>query len=176
MEQKISMHLPDFLKEDWMKETELRLSIPEEIPILLEIIITAYTPIEAILGRKPRGMLETKEKILERIENKTIYSILFKGELIGTFTIKLKESHNLMEIQKVAIIADMQNKGFGSYVMDSAEQMLRIREERVAVVETYGDHQKLVDFYKHRGYKIISERMRKGNIVYIMQKKLWRED
>ncbi len=170
------MHTPDFLKEDWMKETEIRLSILEEVRTLLDIIVTAYTPIETILGRKPRGMLETEEKILERIENKTIYSVLYKSKVIGTFTIKLKESHNVMEIQKVAIIASMQNKGFGSYIIDSAEQMLRKREERVVVVETYGDHQKLVDFYKHREYKIIGERMRKGNIVYLMQKKLWRED
>ena len=170
------MHLPDFMKEDWMKETEIRLSVPSEVPILLDIIITAYSPLEAILGRKPRGMLETEEKILERIENKTVYSVLYKNELIGTFTIKLKESHNLMEIQKVAIRTDMQNKGFGSYIMDSAEGILRTQEEKVALVETYGDHQRLVDFYKHREYKIIGERLRKGNIVYLMQKELWRED
>ena len=170
------MHLPDFLKENWMKEIEIRHSLPSEALALVDIIITAYSPLEAILGRKPRGMLETEEKVLERIENKTIYSVLYKKELIGTFTIKLKESHNLMEIQKVAIRADMQNKGFGSYIMESAEQMLRLQEERVAVVETYGDSQQLVNFYQHRGYKIIGERMRKGNIVYLMQKKLWRED
>ena len=91
------MHLPDFLKEEWMKKTEIRHSKKEEIPILKEIIVKAYTPIEPILGRKPRGMLETEEKIQERIENKTVYSVLYEGQLIGTFTIKENSNFGLME-------------------------------------------------------------------------------
>ncbi|HUU78961.1 MAG TPA: GNAT family N-acetyltransferase [candidate division Zixibacteria bacterium] len=170
------MHLPDFLKEDWMKKTDIRLSTDDEIASLLEIIITAYTPIEFILGRKPRGMLETSEKIKERIDNGTIYSILFEGELIGTFTIKRNEKYNLMEVQKVAVKQKMQNKGFGSFIMETAEHLVRLMEERKIIIETYEDHKQLVDFYLHRGYKTIDQKERKGNIVLTMEKKLWRED
>ncbi len=170
------MHLPDFLKEEWMKKTEIRFSTIDEVSKIKEIIIEAYSPIEPILGRKPRGMLETEEKILERIKNQTIYSVLYDGELIGTFTIEENTDFGLMEVQKVAIRKDMQNRGFGSYIMESTEHLIRLMEKKKVMVETYADHKRLVDFYLHRGYKIIHERMSKGNIVYIMEKKLWRED
>ncbi len=170
------MHLPDFLKEEWMKKTEIRHSKKEEIPILKEIIVKAYTPIEPILGRKPRGMLETEEKIQERIENKTVYSVLYEGQLIGTFTIKENSNFGLMEAQKIAIRKDMQNKGFGSFIMETAEHLIRLMEKKKIIVETYEDHKQLVDFYLHRGYKIFHKRMRKGNVVLVMEKNLWRED
>jgi GNAT superfamily N-acetyltransferase len=170
------MHLPDFLKEDWMKKTEIRHSIQEEIPVLKKIIVEAYTPIEPILGRKPRGMLETEEKILERVENQTVYSVLYEEELIGTFTIKENTNFGLMEVQKIAIRGDMQNRGFGSFIMETAEHLIRLMEKKKIIVETYEDHKQLVDFYLHRGYKVFHKRLRKGNIVLVMEKNLWRED
>ncbi|MCK5182656.1 MAG: GNAT family N-acetyltransferase [Candidatus Heimdallarchaeota archaeon] len=170
------MHLPDFLKEEWMKKTEIRLSKKEEIPILKEIIVEAYTPIEPILGRKPRGMLETEEKVQERVENNTVYSVLYEGKLIGTFTIKENTNFGLMEVQKIAIREEMQNKGLGSFIVESAEHLIRLMEKKKIIVETYEDHKQLVDFYLHRGYKIFHKRMRKGNVVLVMEKNLWRED
>ncbi len=170
------MHLPDFLKEEWMKKTEIRLSKKEEIPVLKEIIVEAYTPIEPILGRKPRGMLETEEKIQERVENKTVYSVLYEGKLIGTFTIKENSNFGLMEAQKIAIRDNMQNKGFGSFIMESVEHLIRLMEKKKIIVETYEDHKQLVDFYLHRGYKTFHKRKRKGNVVLVMEKNLWRED
>ncbi len=170
------MHLPDFLKEEWMKKTEIRLSKKEEIPIIKEIIVEAYTPIEPILGRKPRGMLETEEKVQERVENNTVYSVLYEGKLIGTFTIKENTNFGLMEVQKIAIRENMQNKGFGSFIVESAEHLIRLMEKKKIIVETYEDHKQLVDFYLHRGYKVFHKRMRKGNVVLVMEKNLWRED
>ncbi len=170
------MHLPDFLKEEWMKKTVIRLSKKEEISIIKEIIVEAYAPIEPILGRKPRGMLETEEKVQERVENNTVYSVLYEGKLIGTFTIKENSNFELMEVQKIAIREDMQNKGFGSFIVESAEHLIRLMEKKKIIVETYEDHKQLVDFYLHRGYKIFHKRMRKGNVVLIMEKNLWRED
>ncbi|MCK5045924.1 MAG: GNAT family N-acetyltransferase [Candidatus Heimdallarchaeota archaeon] len=170
------MHLPDFLKEEWMKKTEIRLSKKEEIPILKEIIVEAYTPIEPILGRKPRGMLETEEKVQERVENNTVYSVLYEGKLIGTFTIKENTNFGLMEVQKIAIREEMQNKGLGSFIVESVEHLIRLMEKKKIIVETYEDHKQLVDFYLHRGYKIFHKRMRKGNVVLVMEKNLWRED
>ena len=41
------------------------------------------------------------------------------------------------------------------------------------IAETYEDHKQLVDFYLHRGYKVFHKRLRKGNIVLIMEKNLW---
>ncbi|HUT81459.1 MAG TPA: GNAT family N-acetyltransferase [Candidatus Bathyarchaeia archaeon] len=170
------MNLPEFLKKDWMKKVDIRLSVEEEAPRLTQIIVEAYTPIEPILGRKPRGMLETEEKVLERIAEKAIYSVLFDNELVGTFTIKRSKEWKYMEVQKVAIKAEMQNKGLGSYLMESAEHLIRLMEEKKVIIQTYADHKQLVDFYLHRGYKVIDQMERKGNIVCIMEKKLWRED
>lgn len=170
------MNLPDFLKKDWMKKVDIRLAVEEEAPKLTQIIIEAYTPLEPILGRKPRGMLETEEQVLERVAEKSIYSVLYDKDLVGTFTIKPSKQWEHMEIQKVAIVTHMQNKGLGTYIMESAEHLLRLMEERKALIQTYADHKQLVDFYLHRGYKIIDQMDRKGNIVYIMEKRLWRED
>jgi N-acetylglutamate synthase-like GNAT family acetyltransferase len=170
------MHLPDFLKEEWMKKTEIRHSTREEIPVLKKIIVEAYTPIEPLLARKTRGMLATEEKILERLENKTVYSVLYEGKLFGTFTIKENTNFGLMEVQKIAIKVDIQNKGFGSYIMESAEHIVRLMEKKKIIAETYEDHKQLVDFYLHRGYKVFHKRMRKGNVVLVMEKNLWRED
>ena len=170
------MHLPDFMKEEWMKRIEIRLSIIKEVPLLKQIIVDAYTPIESILGRKPRGMLETEEKVLERIENKTIYSVLFDGELIGTFTLKFNENYRLLEIQKIAIKDDMQNKGIGSFIMDTAEHLARLKNEKKIMIQTYEDHKQLVDFYMHRNYKTFAAKIRKGNNVLMMEKNLWRDD
>ena len=81
-----------------------------------------------------------------------------------------------MEVQKIAIKGDMQNRGFGSFIMESAEHIIRLMEKKKIIVETYEDHKQLVDFYLHRGYKIFHQRMRKGNVVLVMEKNLWRED
>ncbi len=170
------MHLPDFLKEEWMKKIEIRHSNIREISQIKKLIVEAYSPIEPLLGRKPRGMLESEEKVTERVKNKTVYSVLFDGEFIGTFTIKRSAKDNLMEVQKVAVRADMQNKGIGTYIMDTAEHLIRLMEEKKVIIETYEDHKQLVDFYLHRGYKVKDQMLRKGNIVLIMEKNLWRED
>lgn len=164
------------MKKDWMRKTEIRKAIIDDTPSILEIILAAYAPIEPILGRKPRGLLETEEKINERIEKGTLYTVLYENDIIGTFTIDKNERVGIMEIQKVAVRPDMQNKGFGTYIMESAEHLVRLMGEKMVVVETYQDVTQLVDFYLHRNYKTISERERKGNIVLLMEKKLWRED
>ena len=170
------MHLEDWMKEDWMKKTEIRLAKREEVTTIKELIVLAYTPIEPILGRKPRGMLETEEKVIERIDKKTVYSVLFEDKLMGTFTIKHNERYDLMEVQKIAIEPDMQNKGFGSYIMESTEHLVRGMDQRKIMIQTYEDHKQLVDFYLHRVYKTFDTRDRKGNVVLMMEKKLWRED
>lgn len=159
-----------------MKKIEIRHSTIEEVLHLKEIIVEAYSPIESILGRKPRGMNETEEKVLERVRNKTIYSVLYEDKLIGTFTISRSSRDDLMEVQKVAIKKEMQNKGIGSYIMESAEHLVRLMEEKRVVIQTYKDHKQLVDFYLHRGYEVKDQMLRKGNIVLIMEKNLWRED
>ena len=170
------MHLPDFLKKDWMKRTEIRISKPEEVKELKKLIVEAYTPIEPILGRKPRGMKETEENILERIENKTIFSVILDGDLIASFSLKYNEKYELMEIFKVAVKGEMQNKGIGSFIMETAEHMVRLMEKRKVMIQTYEDHKQLVDFYKHRGYKTFNQMDRFGNNVLMMEKNLWRED
>jgi len=163
-------------KIDWQKEVEIRPAKKEEAQALKELIVTAYTPIEAILGRKPRGMLETEEKILKRIKNKSIFSVLYKNKLIGTFTIQLNEEFALLEISKVAVIAEMQNKGLGSYIMERAEQMVREKGQREVMIETYDDHTQLVNFYKHRSYQTFSSKVNKGNLVLRMKKRLLSEE
>ncbi|NHJ49410.1 MAG: GNAT family N-acetyltransferase [Asgard group archaeon] len=168
--------MPDFLKEEWLREVTIRIPKIEEAEIIRDLIIAAYSPIEPILGRKPRGMLETTEKVIDRIQKNTVYVVIYKDEIIGTFTMRTNKNHDLLEVQKVAVREDMQNKGLGSYIMESAEHMARELEERKIIIETYEDHKQLVDFYLHRGYKVIKDRIRKGNVVLLMEKKLWRED
>jgi GNAT superfamily N-acetyltransferase len=170
------LHLPDFLKEEWLQEVTIRMPKLEEAEQICDLIKAAYSPIEPILGRKPRGMLETIEKVKERIKKKTVYVAIYKKEIIGTFTIENNESYNLLEVQKVAVRSDKQNKGLGSYMMESAEHLARELEHRKIIVETYEDHKQLVDFYLKRGYKVFKDRMSKGNVVLLMEKKLWRED
>ncbi|MHA1243068.1 MAG: GNAT family N-acetyltransferase [Candidatus Heimdallarchaeota archaeon] len=170
------MHLPDFLKEDWMKDIEIRLTINEDTPVLLEIIHAAYAPLESILGRKPRGLRETDDGLQERIEKKTLYSVLLKDELIATFTLARSRQYELMEISKVAIHPNNQNKGLGTFVMESAEQLVRLMEEKKVYVQTYADNEQLVSFYLHREYKIFRKRVIRGNMIMHMEKKLWRED
>jgi N-acetylglutamate synthase-like GNAT family acetyltransferase len=170
------MHLPDFLKEDWMKEIEIRIANNDEISIILEIIHAAYAPLEGILGRKPRGLRESIEGLQERIEKKTLYSVLFKDNVIATFTLARSSQYDLMEISKVAIHPKNQNKGLGTFIMKSAEQLVRLMEEKTVYVQTYADNQQLVDFYLHRGYTIFRKRVIRGNMIMHMEKKLWRDD
>lgn len=170
------MHLPDFLKEDWMKEIEIRLATNEDAPELLKIIHAAYAPLEQMLGRKPRGLRETIDGLQQRIEEKTLYSVLFKGNLLATFTLSRSRQYELMEISKVAIHPENQNKGLGTFIMESAEQLTRLMEERKIYVQTYADNEKLVNFYLHRGYKIFRKRVIRGNMIMHMEKKLWREN
>jgi N-acetylglutamate synthase-like GNAT family acetyltransferase len=129
-----------------------------------------------MLGRKPRGLRETIEGLHERIEKKTLYSVLLKHKLTATFTLARSNQYELMEISKVAIKPENQNKGLGTFIMESAEQLVRLMEEKKVYVQTYADNQQLVDFYLHRGYKIFRKRVIRGNIIMHMEKNLWRED
>lgn len=170
------MYLPDFLKEEWLQKVTIRIPKLKEAKQIKDLIIAAYSPMEPILGRKPRGMLETIDKVKERIHKNTIYVAIYKNEIIGTFTLEYNELYDLLEVQKVAVRPDMQNRGLGSFMIESAEHIARELEERKLMVETYEDHKQLVDFYLQRGYKVFKKRMSKGNVILLMEKKLWRED
>ncbi|MEA2071722.1 MAG: GNAT family N-acetyltransferase [Asgard group archaeon] len=158
----------------WREKITIRLPKIIEAQDIAQLIVQAYSPIKPILGRKPRGMLETKENIEQRILEKNIFILEYENKvIIGTFTIKPNKKENLMELQKVAVRPTLQNKGIGSYIVECAEK--KVKEEmnkKKLMVETYQDHKQLVDFYKHRGYEITGERWSKGNIVLKMVKNL----
>ncbi|MBD3189924.1 MAG: GNAT family N-acetyltransferase [Candidatus Heimdallarchaeota archaeon] len=170
------MYLPDFLKEPWMKRITIRPTQTEEIPAILEIILETYKPITALLGRTPGALDETESSLKQRMDNNELYTVLFDQEVIGTFTISYNQAHQLMEVRRVAICSEKQNRGIGSYIMLSAEHLVRLMGEKRLMIETYEDHQQLMDFYLHRGYKVFKKRVNRGNVILLMEKSLWRED
>jgi GNAT superfamily N-acetyltransferase len=159
-------------KESLSDLIEINYSKKQEVPILLKIIHQAYKPITSILGRKPRGLLETKENLLVRVKEQTIYSVKKNSTLIGTFTLKKNQKHLKYELQKVAIEKEYQNKGIGSFIVNYAEELVRKKGKNSIIIETYQDHKQLVDFYIHRGYTTIHKRVNKGNVILLMEKSL----
>lgn len=170
------MHLPDFLKKSWMKKITIRPTKIEEIPRILEIILETYKPITTLLGRTPGALDETEDSLKERMAKNELYTVLYDQEVIGTFTLSYNQAHQLLEVRRVAVCSEKQNQGIGSYIMLSAEHVARSMGEKKVMIETYEDHQQLVDFYLHRGYKVFTKRVNRGNVILLMEKSLWRDD
>ena len=86
-----------------------------------------------------------------KLENKFIYSVLFKNKLVGLLCI-LKKKKNII-IDLIAIAKKYNGKGFGSAIIDNLQ--LQFPKLKNIIVGTYKKNKKAMLFYKKYGFKEI---------------------
>ena len=86
-----------------------------------------------------------------KLENKFIYSVLFKNKLVGLLCI-LKKKKNII-IDLIAIAKKYNGKGFGGAIIDNLQ--LQFPKLKNIIVGTYKKNKKAMLFYKKYGFKEI---------------------
>ena len=86
-----------------------------------------------------------------KLENKFIYSVLFKNKLVGLLCV-LKKKKNII-IDLIAISKKYNGKGFGSAIIDNLQ--LQFPKLKNIIVGTYKKNKKAMLFYKKYGFKEI---------------------
>ena len=86
-----------------------------------------------------------------KLENKFIYSVLFKNKLVGLLCV-LKKKKNII-IDLIAISKKYNGKGFGSAIIDNLQ--LQFPKLKNIIVGTYKENKKAMLFYKKYGFKEI---------------------
>ena len=86
-----------------------------------------------------------------KLENKFIYSVLFKNKLVGLLCI-LKKKKNII-IDLIAIAKKYNGKGFGGAIIDNLQ--LQFPKLNNIIVGTYKKNKKAMLFYKKYGFKEI---------------------
>ena len=86
-----------------------------------------------------------------KLENKFIYSVLFKNKLVGLLCILRKKKNIIIDL--IAIAKKYNGKGFGGAIIDNLQ--LQFPKLKNIIVGTYKKNKKAMLFYKKYGFKEI---------------------
>ena len=86
-----------------------------------------------------------------KLENKFIYSVLFRNKLVGLLCILRKKKNIIIDL--IAISKKYNGKGFGSAIIDNLQ--LQFPKLKNIIVGTYKKNKKAMLFYKKYGFKEI---------------------
>ena len=86
-----------------------------------------------------------------KLENKFIYSVLFRNKLVGLLCILRKKKNIIIDL--IAIAKKYNGKGFGGAIIDNLQ--LQFPKLKNIIVGTYKKNKKAMLFYKKYGFKEI---------------------
>lgn len=130
-----------------------------EIEDLINSSFKHYLP---VLGHKPTAM---DTDYLPFIQNKQLFIIKNKSELIASMVVVEYEDHTLL--RNVAVNPDYQKKGYGKILLNFVEAETRKRSKNSIKIYTNRLIPELIKYWSSRGFKETSQ---KSNRVYMIKK------
>ena len=98
----------------------MRLARPEDLAAIVALTEAAYAPYNAILDAPP---IPVTEDYAPRIANGEVWLLESGGELAGVLTLERHADHAM--IFSVAVSPAFQGKGFGTELLNHADQQTR---------------------------------------------------
>ena len=99
----------------------MRLARPEDLAAIVALTEAAYAPYNAILDAPP---IPVTEDYAPRIANGEVWLLESGGEPAGVLTLERHEDHAM--IFSVAVSPAFQRKGFGTKLLNHADQQTRL--------------------------------------------------
>ena len=99
----------------------MRLARPEDLAAIVALTEAAYAPYNAILDAPP---IPVTEDYAPRIANGEVWLLESGGEPAGVLTLERHEDHAM--IFSVAVSPAFQGKGFGTKLLNHADQQTRL--------------------------------------------------
>jgi predicted GNAT family N-acyltransferase len=122
---------------------------------------------EAVL-RKPLGLNFTPEE-LEKEKDNLLIGAFEDGELMGCCML-VEEEPGTVRLRQMAVINDLQGKGYGKVLMQFAENLARDQGYKKITMHA---RKNALGFYEKMGYKLFGEEFEEITIPhYVMEKEL----
>jgi GNAT superfamily N-acetyltransferase len=112
----------------------------------------------------------SQERLTQRIREKDVYVLFFDEKAVGTITLSYQappyfkgysfwedSSASAVYISKLAVLPDYHERGFGSELLQFAEDKARHKGIHYVRFDAIASYKKLNDFYSKRGYKIVGK-------------------
>ncbi|MFX0113770.1 MAG: GNAT family N-acetyltransferase [Candidatus Hodarchaeota archaeon] len=147
---------------------EIRLATLEEAEDCREIIHKAYEAGRKLMSRDPKVLLKPGKDFVDLAKKKRLYVIIYENNLIGTFTLTLKDPPAIL--QYFALVPKCQNRGWGSNILLWIENYVRENEFDVIRLETYEKWVQTNRFYQQRGYQHIDSFTKENETIFIWEK------
>lgn len=111
-----------------------------------------------------------KEDVIQRIKEKDVYLLFIDEKAVGTITLSYKRPSyhkdypfweeplaSALYISMLAVLPDYHGKGFGSELLQFAEDKARQSGVHYVRFDAVANYKRLNDFYSKRGYKIVGK-------------------
>jgi ribosomal protein S18 acetylase RimI-like enzyme len=131
---------------------------------LIEVQDKAFNDDYFLYGECP-SYNESKEAMVEHIENLIVYKIMFDEEIVGDIVVRKRENNNYY-LKVISIIPKYQNRGIGSKAIRYIERdnCDALEWELITPFKSYRNHH----FYEKLGYK------KMGEIIHSDTLTLWK--
>ena len=147
-----------------------RIAKYNEISLLETILREAYQPIAKILSRPPGALVETKRKLLNNLEENSLFCIIKDNKkVIGTFSLK-KIDENTMRLSHFAIHPFFQHRGFGRNILNQIKREIKDKhsEIKILVLEVYKKTPELQMFYEEEKFLVFDDKTINNEKILIL--------
>ncbi len=137
---------------------------------ILEITKQAFAKYIELAGIKDTAALhESKEDILNDIENKMVYVAYMNGVVVGSVRIEVRPD-NTAYLSRFGVSDKHQNHGIGKAIMNAASADMLAMGIKYVELHTASKAASLVKFYYGRGFYVDSTTKDKGYTRALMRK------
>lgn len=151
---------------------EVRRATLADVDSIAKITQKAFEDYIKLAGISDTAALhETKEQIIDDIQNKIVYVAYFKHQVVGSVRIELMDNQTAY-LSRFGVNTEFQNIGIGKSLMNSLDMELRELNVKKILLHTASKATSLVRFYYNRGFYIDSTTKDKGYIRALMMKDL----
>lgn len=149
-----------------MSLTFVKQATPFDAPKIYNVIVSAYTEVEALLH--PKGgfaaLRENSFDILRDMSKMTVLVCTKNGNVIATVRFRTLQSGDatLAYISRLCVLPSEQRSGAGTQLLEEVERLCRARNVDTLALHSAAKLEKLVRFYYKNGFYIHSTTKSRG--------------
>ncbi len=149
---------------------EVKRATKEDADSILAITKQAFAKYIELAGIEDTAALhETKEEVLNDIENKLVYVAYMNDIVVGSVRVEIRPDHTAY-LSRFGVSDQYQNIGIGKAIMNAFDMDMHAMNIRYVELHTASKAKPLVRFYYGRGFYIDSTTKDKGYVRALMRK------
>ena len=149
---------------------EVKRATSADADSILEITQQAFEKYIELAGITDTAALhETKEKVLDDIENKLVYVAYMHGEVVGSVRIEIRDDKTAY-LSRFGVSDKHQNHGIGKAIMNAFDAEMHAMGIKYVELHTAAKAMSLGRFYYGRGFYVDSTTKDMGYIRALLRK------